>query len=151
MSELSFKTFCIEFYSKHIQKPAPEVYELFRASGLLDLLETDYEDLHGMGMEALMQIFDEYLAKELKEIQLSDFSIIEHNLVRATVTPEIIRLISKYYKISENEALQRFYQSKTAENYADEETGLYGQSALHIAGLLIMELDGKIDNNKLLV
>ena len=43
--------------------------------------------------------------------------MIEHNLVRATVTPEIIRLISKYYKISENEALQRFYQSKTAENY----------------------------------
>ena len=77
--------------------------------------------------------------------------MIEHNLVRATVTPEIIRLISKYYQISENEALQRFYRSKTAENYADEETGLYGQSALYIAGLLIMELDGKIDNNKLLV
>ena len=77
--------------------------------------------------------------------------MIEHNLVRATITPEIIRLISKYYKIGENEALQRFYQSKTAENYADEETGLYGQSALHIVGLFIMEQDGKIDNNKLLV
>ena len=83
------------------------------------MLETDYEDLHGMGMEALMQFFDEYLAKELKEIQLSAFPIIEHNLVRATVTPEIIRLISKYYQIGENEALQRFYQSKTAENYAE--------------------------------
>lgn len=75
--------------------------------------------------------------------------MIEHNLVRATVTPEIIRLISKYYKISENEALQRFYQSKTAENYADEETGLYGQSALHIAGLFIMEQDGDIDKSRL--
>ena len=149
MSELSFKTFCIEFYSKHIQKPGPEVYELFRTSGLLDMLETDYEDLHGMGMEALMQFFDEYLAKELKEIQLSAFPIIEHNLVRATVTPEIIRLISKYYQIGENEALQRFYQSKTAENYADEETGLYGQSALHIVGLFIMEQDGHIDESRL--
>ena len=57
MSELSFKTFCIEFYSKHIQKPEPEVYELFRPSGLLDMLETDYEDFHGMGMEALMQFY----------------------------------------------------------------------------------------------
>ena len=149
MSELSFKTFCIEFYSKHIQKPGPEVYELFRPSGLLDMLETDYEDLHGMGMEALMQFFDEYLAKELKEIQLSVFPIIEHNLVRATVTPEIIRLISKYYQIGENEALQRFYQSKTAENYADEETGLYGQSALHIVGLFIMEHEGNIDESRL--
>jgi hypothetical protein len=75
--------------------------------------------------------------------------MIEHNLVRATVTPEIIRLISKYYKISENEALQRFYQSKTAENYTDEETGLYGQSALHIVGLFIMEQDGAIDKSRL--
>ena len=41
MSKLSFKTFCIEFYSNHIQKSGPEVYELFRASGLLDMLETD--------------------------------------------------------------------------------------------------------------
>ena len=61
MSKLSFKTFCIEFYSKHIQKPSPEVYELFRTSGLLEMLDTDYEDLHGMGMEALMQFFDEYI------------------------------------------------------------------------------------------
>ena len=75
--------------------------------------------------------------------------MIEHNLVRATITPEIIRLISKYYKISENEALQRFYQSKTAENYADEETGLYGQSALHIVGLFIMEQDGDIEKSRL--
>ena len=75
--------------------------------------------------------------------------MIEHNLVRATITPEIIRLISKYYKIGENEALQRFYQSKTAENYADEETGVYGQSALHIAGLFIMEQDGDIDKSRL--
>lgn len=67
MSELSFQTFCIEFYSRHIQKPGPEVYRLFRESGLLDMLKTDYEDLHGLGQEALMQFFDEYLAKELKQ------------------------------------------------------------------------------------
>ena len=67
MSELSFQTFCIEFYSRHIQKTGPEVYDLSQKSGLLKMLETDYEDLHGMGMEALMQFFDEYLAKELEK------------------------------------------------------------------------------------
>lgn len=65
MRELSFQAFCIEFYSKHIQKTSTEVYALFLNSGLLKLLKTDYDDLHGMGMEALMQYFDEYLAKEL--------------------------------------------------------------------------------------
>ena len=65
MSVLSFQIFCIEFYSRHIQKPSPEVFTMFKDSGLLEMLKTDYEDLHGMGMEALMQFFDEYLAKEL--------------------------------------------------------------------------------------
>ena len=70
MSELSFQTFCIEFYSRHIQRPGPEVYELFRESGLLDMLKTDYEDLHGMGQEALMQFFDECLAKKLRLVPI---------------------------------------------------------------------------------
>ncbi len=74
--------------------------------------------------------------------------MIEHNLVRATVIPEIVRLICCYYGIAEGEALQRFYESKTAANYADEETGLYGQSALHIAGLFVMEQDGRMDAAK---
>ena len=64
MSILSFQSFCIEFYSRHIRKPGPEVYAMFEKSGLLEMLKTDYEDLHGMGMEALMLFFDEYLAKE---------------------------------------------------------------------------------------
>ena len=66
MSKTSFKTFCIEFYAKHIGKTGSEVYDLFEKSGLLRELDDDYEDLHGMGMEALMQMFDEWLAKEAK-------------------------------------------------------------------------------------
>ncbi len=75
--------------------------------------------------------------------------MIEHNLVRATVIPEIIKLLSQYYGIDENEALERFYESNTAGAYADEETGLYGQGALHIAGLFIVEQDGEIDFSRL--
>ena len=148
MSKLSFKTFCIEFYSQHIQKPGPEVFELFRTSGLLKMLDSDYEDLHGMGIEALMQFFDEYLETDLKELMIphcGEYKMIEHSLVRAVNMPKIIQIINKYYNISENEALQRFYQSKTAENYADEETGLYGQSSLFIAGMFITEQDGVVD------
>lgn len=61
MSLLSFRTFCIELYAEHIHKNSTEVYSLFEESGLLKLLETDYEDLHGMSMEYLMQFFDDYL------------------------------------------------------------------------------------------
>lgn len=61
MSKLSFKAFCIEYYANHIGRPSNEVYALFSKEGLLELLDTDYEDLHGMSMEYLMQFFDDYL------------------------------------------------------------------------------------------
>ena len=50
MSKLSFKTFCIEYYAEHINLSSEKVYELFKNEKLLDLLDSDYEDLHGMGM-----------------------------------------------------------------------------------------------------
>ena len=75
--------------------------------------------------------------------------MIEHNLVRATNIPQIVKILCHYYNISEDEALKRIYETATGANYADDETGLYGQSALHIAGLFIVEQDGDIDHSRL--
>ena len=61
MSKISFISFCVEYYAEHIHKPSNEVYELFKKEKLIELLENDYGDLHGMGMEYLMQLFDDYL------------------------------------------------------------------------------------------
>ena len=61
MSKLSFVTFCVEYYAEHIGKPSNEVYELFRQEKLIKLLDDDYDDLHGMSMEYMMQFIDEYL------------------------------------------------------------------------------------------
>lgn len=67
MSEISFLTFCIEFYARQIQMPSDQVYRLFRESGLLALLKQDYEDLHGQGMEYLMEFIDDYLGRKEDE------------------------------------------------------------------------------------
>jgi hypothetical protein len=61
MSQLSFITFCLELYAEHKNISSPEVYRLFNKTGLLELLKTDYEDLHGMSFEYLNQFFDDYL------------------------------------------------------------------------------------------
>lgn len=61
MSRTSFKGFCIEYYAEHKGLSSDKVYAIFKREKLLDLLDSDYEDLHGMGMEYLMQFFDEYL------------------------------------------------------------------------------------------
>ena len=65
----------------------------------------------------------------------------EHHLIRATIVPEVVRLIAKRFGISESEALSRFYKSATAQNLADEENGLYGQSALFIFGQYLEEME----------
>ncbi|MCM1440675.1 MAG: DUF3791 domain-containing protein [Roseburia sp.] len=61
MSKVSFISFCVEYYAEHIGKTSNEVYALFKKEGVLNMLEEDYGDLHGMSMEYLMQFIDEYL------------------------------------------------------------------------------------------
>ena len=63
----------------------------------------------------------------------------DHHLIRATVIPEVTRLIAERFDISLDEALSRFYSSATAENLADEENGLYGQSARFIYSQFLEE------------
>jgi len=53
--------FCIKFYAAHIGVSTLTVYQLFDESGLLLLIETDYDDLHGMSIEHLNGFFDDYL------------------------------------------------------------------------------------------
>jgi hypothetical protein len=72
----------------------------------------------------------------------------EHHLIRATLIPEVVRLISSQFNISEEMALERFYRSATAENLADEENGLYGQSALFIFGQYLEEYEYKRTLNR---
>lgn len=74
---------------------------------------------------------------------------VENELVRSVLIPEIVRILSSYYNVSPSEIMMKFYESKVGALLADESSGLYGQSPLRIAGLFIMEIDGKIDWNKL--
>jgi hypothetical protein len=51
MSRLSFKLFCIEKYADKNNIPGNEVYKLFENKGILQMLDEDYEVLHGHGFE----------------------------------------------------------------------------------------------------
>lgn len=60
-------------------------------------------------------------------------------LYNATIIPEIVKLISDKYDLTEQEAMDAFYKSDTAKALNDPETGLYGQSALFIFSQFVME------------
>jgi hypothetical protein len=51
MSKLSFKLFCIEKYADKFGLPSNEAYKLFENNGVIEMLDEDYELLHGHGFE----------------------------------------------------------------------------------------------------
>jgi len=58
MSRLSFKAFCIELYADYKSMPSNEVFTLFENSGVLAMLDDDYDILHGHGFNYIMHDID---------------------------------------------------------------------------------------------
>lgn len=66
-----------------------------------------------------------------------------HGTIRAATLPYIIKLIMDEFCIGEDEALKMFYESHIGSCFSDDDSGLYGQSALYIFSLFIEEKRGK--------
>ncbi len=70
----------------------------------------------------------------------------EHVLAKTILISQTIELIAKKYKLSIEESRNRFYQSDVIDMLDDDETGLYGESALYLLSLYDKYLKTKIDN-----
>ena len=64
LSKLSFKAFCIEKYADYKSMPSNEVYRLFERKGVIDMLNRDYDVLHGFGFEYIVRDIDRFLDGE---------------------------------------------------------------------------------------
>ena len=58
MSRLSFKLFCIELFADRKSIPSNEAYTLFENNGILQMLEDDYDMLHGHGFDYVIHDID---------------------------------------------------------------------------------------------
>ena len=58
-----------------------------------------------------------------------------HGTIRAATLPTIIKLIVDKYGVNDDEAMKMFYESHIGACYADDESGLYGQSAPYVFSL----------------
>ena len=65
----------------------------------------------------------------------------EHVLSKTILISQTIELIAKKYKLSVEEARNRFYESRVVKLLDDDETGLYGESALYLLSLYEKELN----------
>ena len=62
-----------------------------------------------------------------------------HGTIRASTLKTVIPMVMEHFNCDENEALKRFYESHIGVCFADDDTGLYGQSAFYVAGLFFDE------------
>ena len=63
----------------------------------------------------------------------------DHTLIRATLVPAIVAFLATHYNIAESDAMDMFYRSKTAEAFADDDLGLYGQISVLLASVVLQE------------
>ena len=61
VSLLSFKAFCIEKYADYKSMPSNEVYKLFEKKGVIEMINRDYELLHGFGFEYVVRDIEQYI------------------------------------------------------------------------------------------
>lgn len=59
----------------------------------------------------------------------------DHTIAKTILISQTIELIAKKYQLSIQEARDRFYSSDIVDMLDDDETGLYGQSALYLFSL----------------
>lgn len=67
----------------------------------------------------------------------------DHSLAKYLLTADVIEFIAEKNKISIFDAMDLFYKSETAGLLDNDETGLYGQSALYIFSLFEEEQKNK--------
>ncbi|MDR0502282.1 MAG: hypothetical protein LBH16_03060 [Treponema sp.] len=67
-----------------------------------------------------------------------------HGTIRASTLKTIIPLVMEHFNCAENDALKLFYESHTGVCYSDDDTGLYGQSALYVFSLFMEEMEHKL-------
>ncbi|MCL2088897.1 MAG: DUF3791 domain-containing protein [Oscillospiraceae bacterium] len=142
MSRLSFKAFCTEKYADFKSIPSNEVYKLFEENGVIQMLNRDYDILHGFGFEYIVRDIDQYVFNVLKTcLNRESEPTMPHGTIRAATLPAIVNLIMEKYNTDEDHAMKMFYHSHTGSCYSDDDSGLYGQSALYVFSLFAEEFE----------
>jgi hypothetical protein len=126
-----FIVMCIEQYASSVNKSSGTIYNELNKAGIIDELRDDYEDMHGMSTYSI----NEYIGKRLDVDVSQEPTNDNHVLSKTILISQTIELIAKKYKLSIEEARNRFYQSDVIEMLDDDETGLYGESALYLLSL----------------
>ena len=121
---------CVEEYAASVAQGSRTLYSKLYQEGIIDELKDDYEDMHGMSSYSI----NEYIGKRTAgPIAMTPDNV--HVSAKIILISQTIELIANKYKLTIEETRNRFYASSVIEMLDDDETGLYGSSALHLLSL----------------
>ena len=126
-----FIVMCVEQYASSVNQSSNAVYSMLNKAGIINELKDDYEDMHGMSTYSI----NEYIGKRLDANVSQEPTNDNHILSKTILISQVIELVAKKYKLSIEEARNGLYQSDIVEMLDDDETGLYGESALYLLSL----------------
>lgn len=131
-----FLVMCIKQYASATKESSKPIYNLLSKKGILQELIDDYEDLYGMSIYSI----NEYISKRTGGKYNADCpESLPYDISKTIIAYKTIELIAKNYKLSIQDARDKFYNSEVVDLLDDEETGLYGQSALYLLSLYEMK------------
>ena len=131
-----FLVMCIKQYASATKESSKSIYNLLSRKGILQELIDDYEDLHGMSIYSI----NEYISKRTWAKYNADCpESLPHDISKMIIAYKTIELIAENYKLGIQDARDKFYNSEVVDLLDDDETGLYGQSALYLLSLYEMK------------
>ncbi len=127
-----FIVMCVEQYGYSINQDSKTTYQTLDEAGIINELKDDYEDMHGMSTAYINDYIHHRLGKQTNIIAAP---LNRHVDAKMILISQTIELIAKKYKLTIIEARKRFYESRVVKLLDDDETGLYGESALYLLSL----------------
>ncbi len=125
MNQLELLVCCVENYS-HIKNVASnKVAHSFSEKGIFQLLLEGYKVYCDMDEGFFIGMIDGYMENTI-DAEKSEYN--KHKQ-RQAVLPKVLKEITKEYHITKIEAIESFYQSKTGEYFAQDNTGYYEKTA----------------------
>ncbi len=126
-----FVIICIEQYALSVNQSSEDVFLILRNNDIIQELANGYEDMHGMSTYYV----NEYINKRLGIKPLPTSGHKNNVLSNTILISQTVELIAQEYDIALGYARDKFYLSGVIRLLEDEETGLYGESALFLMSL----------------
>ena len=125
MNQFELLVCCVENYS-HVKNVASnQVAHSFSEKGIFQLILEGYEVYCDMDEDFFIGMIDGYMENTI-DAETSEYN--KHRQ-RQAVLPKVLKEIAKQYHMTKIETIEAFYQSKTGELFAQDNTGYAEKTA----------------------